>query len=102
MSDPRFSDRDPRLDSRFRPSSAGTGPAMDETTGWILPTFFAALAVAGLAVFLLTGDRWTSDATRTAATPAPETTGRNVHPPIPPTQISPDGVVPAPRAPANP
>jgi hypothetical protein len=99
MRNPRFSDREPRpVDS----PSAGIARIMDETTGWILPTVIAALAVAGLAVFLVTGDRWSSDTTKTSATPAPETTGRNAHPPIPPSRISPDGVVPAPRAPANP
>jgi hypothetical protein len=75
--DPRLSD--PRRD-RMAPRMRDP-----ETTGWVLPTVIAVLVMAGLAAFLLIGDR-----TRTAARSAPETTGESTHPPVAPTPITPD------------
>jgi hypothetical protein len=76
-------------------------PIIEESGGWALPMAIAALAVVGLVMLLLTGERGGSDGARTAGR-APETSGRNVHPPVPPTQISPDGITPPPRPRINP
>jgi hypothetical protein len=75
--DPRLSD--PRRD-RVAPRMRDP-----ETTEWILPTVIAVLVMSGLAAFLLTDNR-----TRTATTPAPETTGQSTRPPAAPTPITPD------------
>jgi hypothetical protein len=79
---------DPRLSDPRRNQMA---PRMKdpEATGWVLPTVIAVLVMAGLAAFLLTGDR-----TRTAAGSAPETTGQSTHPPVAPTSITPDVMPP--------
>jgi hypothetical protein len=81
---------DPRLSDPCRDRMA---PRMrdPEATGWILPTVIAVLVMAGLAAFLLTDNR-----TRTATTPAPETTGQSTRPPAASTPITPD-VAPAER-----
>ena len=76
-------------------------PIIEERGGWALPMAIAALAVVGLVMFLLAGDRRGIDGARTADR-APETTGRNIHPAVPPTQISPDGITPPPRPRVNP
>jgi hypothetical protein len=80
---------DPRLSDPRRDWMA---PRMrdPETTGWVLPTVLTALVVAALAAFLLSGDRWSADRTRTATSPVPETTGQSTRGPVAPTPITPE------------
>jgi hypothetical protein len=74
---------DPRLSDPRRDQVAP--PMRDpETIEWVLPTVIAVLVMAGLAAFLLTDNR-----TRTATTPAPETTGQSTRAPAP-IPITPD------------
>jgi hypothetical protein len=76
---------DPPLSDHPRPDRMAPLMKDPEITGWVLPTVIAVLVMAGLAAFLLTGDR-----TGTAARSAPETTGQSMHPPVAPTPITPD------------
>jgi len=73
MSDPRYED----------PMSPSRGPyerAADGTSGLIVGTIIAALLVVFVIAFGMTG----GEPSRTATSPAPETTGRSERAPAPP------------------
>ena len=69
---------DPRLDDRNN-LRAREGYRVRDNSGWIIASVIAALLVAGLMFYGLSGD-----APRTASTPAAETTGRVDRAPTPP------------------
>ena len=82
MNDPR--DDAARREGAIRRDSM----AKSRQPGWVLPAIVGAVLLAGVVAFAMSGDR-----TRTATTPAPDTTGRSERAPVP----APPPAAPSPR-----
>ena len=80
---------DPRDDPRLQPIEVEV--VKPPRTGWLLPAIIVTLLVCGL-VMLVSGPRDPNTAADRDGPPI--TTGQNVHPSVPPRQISPDGDMP--------
>jgi hypothetical protein len=86
---------DPRADPRMQPIEV---EVMERRgTGWLLPAIIVTLLVFGLIMLVSSPHTPNKAADRDGP---PTTTGQNVHPSVPPRQLSPDGD-PVPMPPAG-
>jgi hypothetical protein len=103
MEEPKMSERpddrappniDPRASPRLQPIEVEV--VERRRTGWFLPAIIVTLLVFGLIMLVSSPHNANKAADRDGP---PTTTGQNVHPSVPPKQLSPDGdAVPVPPA----